>query len=383
MAYDLTKLLERLPRDVDLEAAQARDAEQGKWDRVTDSLYSAFTRTPYKAVDRGPGQAEQLQRQRAGTLQALQGAEAAQGFADENDPDSESTRIARQYAAQIGVTVPEGATYASMKRTLPMLSQLVEQRKAEAKLQAEQAAMEKKRLEKEADDLRNRDWHVEDRDINNTAAMERARVMAAQRAGLAKEKTDEDKVEKLSKAVPEEVRLISTKLEELAKSVGNFEEANKTPIPGQGPIEGRVKNLPLIGPWLESEEGKKADQSVFGIVSQLLKLQSGAAVSEKEVARKMTELGFGQDAGPQSFRRGLRNLRKELSNTVKQKYSGYKPGVVKTYEERGGVSPEHIEGIGAKKPSVSMRSPEGEEYEFELDDPELEQARAAGWAEVP
>lgn len=104
-------------------------------------------------------------------------------------------------------------------------------------------------------------------------------------------------------------------------------------IPGVGRVASRLPEEAL------SAEGGEVRGRVFGIVNRLLKLQSGSAVSEGEVKRKMAELGMGTGMAEESFRNGLKRLGEEYRTAVQEAMTRHKPEVVEEWKRRGNTAP--------------------------------------------
>lgn len=108
--------------------------------------------------------------------------------------------------------------------------------------------------------------------------------------------------------------------------------AFKSDIPGVGLIDARKPG------FMQGPADVAVRQAVRGIVSRLLKAQSGSTVSEQELDRKLEELGMGDSATEQQFRSGLARLERDVTTTLTSREARHKPEAVKTYKGRGGIT---------------------------------------------
>lgn len=167
--------------------------------------------------------------------------------------------------------------------------------------------------------------------LGQTKAAEKAQV-----------KVDDD-AQKLEKRIGDMTPGIKYRLEELDKAVGGIENVeSKESLPGVGPLAGLAPDVML------SDQGSVIRQHARGLVADLIKLQSGTAASEKEVDRKMEELGMGAGSKEVSFRRGILNVRNQLVQKLKSTEAAFKPEVVEAFRSRGGVTHDVVGAIGKK-----------------------------------
>lgn len=108
--------------------------------------------------------------------------------------------------------------------------------------------------------------------------------------------------------------------------------AIRSDIPGVGIIDSRKPG------FMQGASDIAVRQAVRGIVSRLLKAQSGSTVSEQELDRKLEELGMGESATEAQFRIGLKRLERDVSGALEQREARHTPDAVNAYRQRGGVT---------------------------------------------
>lgn len=150
----------------------------------------------------------------------------------------------------------------------------------------------------------------------------------------------ENNVQKLQKNVGDMIPSINEKLMALNNIVNKYDTEA---LPGVGPAAGTVPDFML------GEDGSAIRSYAKGVMSDLIKVQSGTAASDKEVERKLKERGMAWDSKPSTFVRGLKTLSAELVSQLKNKQSAYKPEVVELYKERGGMTYQDIPVIETKE----------------------------------
>lgn len=157
----------------------------------------------------------------------------------------------------------------------------------------------------------------------------------------------ESDTQKLEKRIGDMVPGIVKKLQNLDDMIpGGIEGAGD--VPGAGPGKFLIPDVML------SNEASEVQQNARGLMADLIKLQSGTAASDQEVARKMKERGMGPGSKPETFRSGLRLLRDELVTAVKNKQAGFRPEVIEKYKSREGLTYDTIEAVGKHKPKISF-----------------------------
>lgn len=253
---------------------------------------------------------------------------------------------------------------------------------------AQQAEAEKRRVASDTADQEDRDLDRKLRELQmrqmagDRAADREFRMLMAQlqlrdREQAAKDKmelkhgqTMDREIQALEKRIPSEAAGIAQKLKQLKELVGT-----------EGDIEG-IGPLDRLRPdYFTSDKGQDIRQYTRGLVAQQLALQSGKAVSEREVDRKMDELGLGKASPDAMYRRGLDKLEDELGATLRQKTSGFSPEAVKTYHERGGLTADDIGGgpvgmvtVRRKRDGVTRQVPADKAAKY-LSDPNFERVQ--------
>lgn len=163
-------------------------------------------------------------------------------------------------------------------------------------------------------------------------AHERAADRAAMREFTNSTKADvkfETDVQKLAKELgdaPANIKVNLRKLDGEIKAIGGGD------IPGVGP------GAMYTPEFLKSDKGQNISQLAYDLTADLIKLQSGTAASESEVKRKLQTLGLGPTSSDRQFQTGLRNLQDKVQEGLRAKEAGFRPDVVKSYAERGGVT---------------------------------------------
>lgn len=155
-------------------------------------------------------------------------------------------------------------------------------------------------------------------------------------AGARDDKQDDTDTQKVAKETGGDPARILSTLTALRTRI-----AGKKDIPGIGTIEGRIPDA------LTGDEGLKNRNDAKAIADALLRMQSGAGVSDKE--RQSTYRLYGIEGGDErAFTDGLDRLESAIQAEVKAKQAGFKPKVVEKYKERGGTTPEDFNKKAAK-----------------------------------
>lgn len=231
------------------------------------------------------------------------------------------------------------------------LQQAAQEAQRRKEMQDQRLAFEKERTgaytqnAKAIQDLKKQELALRERELG--ARQDRADER--QQAGLAQKeqaRLDND-IQKLEKRVGEMAPGIKTKLDNLDQLLPGGIDGEDTDIPGTGP------GAFLVPDFMQSETASEIQQNARGLMADLIKLQSGTAASDQEVARKLKERGMGPGSKSSSFRRGLKLLKQEIANDLKKKEAGFRPEVKKIYQERGGLTHEAITG-GGQKPAGPM-----------------------------
>jgi hypothetical protein len=116
----------------------------------------------------------------------------------------------------------------------------------------------------------------------------------------------------------------------LLNDLGTLQKfASEKSIPGVGLVAGSVPNA-LMG-----DDALRVRQAALGIITTLLREQSGLAVTENEVQRKLQELGMGPRATEKEFRNGVERLTRNVRAHLIGKESGFDDEIVETVRRRG------------------------------------------------
>jgi hypothetical protein len=111
------------------------------------------------------------------------------------------------------------------------------------------------------------------------------------------------------------------------------EYADRKDIPGVA--KGYQWVPDFMEPLITDDEGKKVRQSARGVVGAYLKMRSGTAASDAEVARLMSELGMGPNATEEEFKTGLKRAIGNFKDEVRLKKAGVRPQAVDEAKRRG------------------------------------------------
>lgn len=156
---------------------------------------------------------------------------------------------------------------------------------------------------------------------------------------------DQD-VQKLEKRIGDVAPGILSKLNNLNSLIpGGLDAEGEVDIPGVGPGQFLIPDF-LMGP-----EASNIQSIARGLAADLIKLQSGTAASEKEVDRKMKELGMSAGSKSSTFLAGLRRLREQLTMELRNKEAGFRPDAVDAYRSRNGITYRDVISIGSKAPA--------------------------------
>lgn len=198
--------------------------------------------------------------------------------------------------------------------------------------------------------------------ISDAAAKERAEIMAGQRSADRAEsqafRQQEAGVradERGAKDLDKQVETLSKRMEGapgLRNDITTLQSyATQKDIPGVGVWDGRMPDL------LVSDDATRVRQSVKGILTSVLKEESGVAVSPIELKNKMKEFGFDDGATEDQFRLGLERLSKRAADLLKAKEAGARPEAVAEAKRRGLVTSEDIPL--SSKPANGAPAPTG------------------------
>jgi hypothetical protein len=108
--------------------------------------------------------------------------------------------------------------------------------------------------------------------------------------------------------------------------------AQKRDIPGTGPLEGYLPNFAL------SQEGVDTRQAAMRLLTALLYMRSGKAVTKQEMENQLIARGLGDKATVDQFRSGTSQLERELRTAYKDFRAKYPGEAISMFHERGGGS---------------------------------------------
>ncbi|TET54262.1 MAG: hypothetical protein E3J54_02510 [Actinobacteria bacterium] len=83
-----------------------------------------------------------------------------------------------------------------------------------------------------------------------------------------------------------------------------------------------------------STEGKNLRGAVASVFNRMLKLRSGAAVTDPELRRLMTEFGQGKVKTDDQLREGLKKARLHLNKAISNIAAGYTPEAVNSWDKK-------------------------------------------------
>ena len=179
------------------------------------------------------------------------------------------------------------------------------------------------------------------------AALERSREAGALRAtiaamgrGNAAADAANKAAEKASKDLDTGVARFSGTIEKAAASEFNaaldivdatLSAYEPGKLPGFGRIEGAVPNMFL------GDEAQKTRSNMQQAANILLKARSGAAVTNPEMLRFLTEVAQGAGMSEDAMRNGWDNVRRTFGGRVQNLLTGASPEVYDEYLKRGGT----------------------------------------------
>jgi hypothetical protein len=121
-----------------------------------------------------------------------------------------------------------------------------------------------------------------------------------------------------------------------------FTKYPKGDIPGFGRIDS------LRPDWASSDDGVETRQKMQQAANVLLKSRSGAAVTESEMRRFLTEVSMGKFMSPEALRSGWANVQRTFDAKKANLLSGVNPDDLAEYNSRTGSNYSH----GGKKPAT-------------------------------
>jgi hypothetical protein len=125
-------------------------------------------------------------------------------------------------------------------------------------------------------------------------------------------------------------------------------------LPGFGRVEG------LVPDWAASNKMQDVRSSMQQAANILLKSRSGAAVTESEMRRFLTEVAQGKGMDESTLRRGWARVRQTFNEKVRNLTTSIPPELHDEYVARGGVDYREVgkNAPGNPKPAAS-KAPEG------------------------
>jgi len=165
-------------------------------------------------------------------------------------------------------------------------------------------------------------------------------------------KADADRAEAQARELSQRIGGSPTAItERLARIQGVLNKGGKD-IPGIGPVDSRMPSM------LQSDEAQGLQADARELVNVLLNLQSGAGVSNQERENKYRNYGIAAGSTEAQFRNGMAALRNDLAKELRAKQAGFRPEVVQTYKQRGGIIPEDITQAGLATPTNPSGTPD-------------------------
>jgi hypothetical protein len=126
-------------------------------------------------------------------------------------------------------------------------------------------------------------------------------------------------------------------------------------VPGIGPVEGLVPDI------FTSDDGSRIRAAGQKLVNDIMRTQSGQAVSKTEEFRNLRALLLRPNVRESQYLIGLNRLRELAHFVAKQEQAKFPPEVPERYKSRGGIVAEDFD------PSSSEGAPVGGSLEDELD----------------
>jgi len=193
------------------------------------------------------------------------------------------------------------------------------------------------------------------------------------------DKTLDDRVANLSKAIPNEYLEAAQAVKDAADLFG---------ADGQGDIPGVTGMQSAIGATLRqyapsaiggfSTEEKKNRALIQNLLNLDLKKLSGAAVSNQEQQRFEEAKGLLGSRDPAVVRQGIRAMMKSAQAIMRQREAGFSPEVKELFRARGGMTSEDMQPKQSNA-KTRMIAPDGKMYEVQNVDAALKK----GWKVAP
>ena len=286
-------------RDADLAAASKRDRDSVKRANLSETIAAAFARRPAR-LQQEPSESDDLLKRRH-----MADAKAGQS-------------LSRKMTAEEKI-----AAVLKGEKVDGMTPYQVEQIKRNSVLDA-QRREDKTEADKRHEQERGENLKWRETTHNDAVAQQKATLkLAESQFGYKKGHDVDEDVKDLGKTLGDDpVRMMGL--------VEKLEADSKTPdIPGVGPLD-RLKPDLLAG-----DEGLRIRNDMREAVRAMLTMKSGKTVTPQEAADYAKI--YGIEGTEQAFREGVKRLRTDMAQTIATKKAGFRPGVVETYEERGGA----------------------------------------------
>jgi hypothetical protein len=237
--------------------------------------------------------------------------DAAAKEAAENDPNSPQSQANAELAGRLTgkPDLFKGMTTVQMQKAAPFLKEYFE---AE---QAKRSAKEKLEAEGRADAT----W-LRHNKITSDQEDARAQVAAGAKAA---EKTNSE-VTDFSKQLPEGAGQFYSQYKNITDMLAKVPKGGD--VPGVGPFDSRAPA------WLQSQEGLDMQKNAQQLMLAYQKLVTGTGGGANEL--KKIEMAGADLKNEASFERGLKSLKEGYDARLKQIQAGYKPEVIKTYNDR-------------------------------------------------
>lgn len=176
--------------------------------------------------------------------------------------------------------------------------------------------------------------------LNRDLRRDLANQSNALRQSLAAAKGGADEAVKVDKDLDKNTQKLAANLskaaapefsEALSIALGALNKYDGKDIPGFGRLEGAIPNGFL------GKEGQAMRADMAQAANILLKARSGAAVTESEMRRFLTEVGQGNWMDEETLRRGWANVERTFGEGTRNILSGFDDGVKSEYVKRGGT----------------------------------------------
>lgn len=152
---------------------------------------------------------------------------------------------------------------------------------------------------------------------------------AAERQEAQKSRASEQALQRYSgKLTTEGIPEFEQALQQLEGVVNQYSDKD---MPGIGRLDGFVPDM------FASDEAQDVRSTIQKAANTLLKARSGAAVTDSEMRRFLTELAKGGGYDEQTFRKAIPRLREAWNAHTSGLAAGYAPEVHEEYVNRGGM----------------------------------------------